>query len=31
VVLFAEVEAVRLGGADPALMYFARNYHRLAA
>jgi flavin reductase len=31
-VLFAEVEAVRLGGgADPALMYFARNYCRLAA
>lgn len=30
-VLFAEVEAVRLGGADPALMYFARNYKHLAA
>lgn len=31
IVLFAEVEAVKIGGADPALLYFARNYCRLAA
>lgn len=31
IVIFAEVEAVRIGGADPALLYFARNYCRVAA
>jgi flavin reductase len=31
-VLFCEVEAIRLGAtADPALLYFARNYRELAA
>ncbi len=30
-VLFAEVEAARIGGADPALLYFSRRYCDVAA